>query len=160
MVSQASCTEVGSSTPHCSSPPPPTATHRQPACCGTHTSRRGGQVPLTEITPNICLLTFFLQEDPRLKFPVHMRSKASLNPNDLGPLPVSTLETHGPVWKCLLVHGPSVDREALWPSLSPDVLNPLGLSFLNRIGCMTELIAHSVHTTPSSSERGFWMADC
>jgi E3 ubiquitin-protein ligase NEDD4-like len=30
---------------------------------------------------------FFLQEDPRLKFPVHMRSKASLNPNDLGPLP-------------------------------------------------------------------------
>lgn len=112
------------------------------------------------ITPNICLLTFFLQEDPRLKFPVHMRSKASLNPNDLGPLPVSTLETHGPVWKCLLVHGPSVDREALWPSLSPDVLNPLGLSFLNRIGCMTELIAHSVHTTPSSSERGFWMADC
>ncbi|XP_057383323.1 E3 ubiquitin-protein ligase NEDD4-like isoform X11 [Balaenoptera acutorostrata] len=28
-----------------------------------------------------------LIEDPRLKFPVHMRSKASLNPNDLGPLP-------------------------------------------------------------------------
>ncbi|KAM8964405.1 E3 ubiquitin-protein ligase NEDD4-like isoform 3-T3 [Lycaon pictus] len=28
-----------------------------------------------------------LEEDPRLKFPVHMRSKASLNPNDLGPLP-------------------------------------------------------------------------
>ncbi|KAM3938287.1 E3 ubiquitin-protein ligase NEDD4-like isoform 1-T1 [Leptodactylus fuscus] len=26
-------------------------------------------------------------EDPRLKFPVHMRTKASLNPNDLGPLP-------------------------------------------------------------------------
>ncbi|XP_053520169.1 E3 ubiquitin-protein ligase NEDD4-like isoform X1 [Artibeus jamaicensis] len=26
-------------------------------------------------------------EDPRLKFPVHMRSKAPLNPNDLGPLP-------------------------------------------------------------------------
>ncbi|XP_063310011.1 E3 ubiquitin-protein ligase NEDD4-like isoform X4 [Pelobates fuscus] len=26
-------------------------------------------------------------EDPRLKFPVHMRHKASLNPNDLGPLP-------------------------------------------------------------------------
>uniref|UniRef100_A0A673VR60 E3 ubiquitin-protein ligase n=1 Tax=Suricata suricatta TaxID=37032 RepID=A0A673VR60_SURSU len=26
-------------------------------------------------------------EDPRLKFPVHMRSKATLNPNDLGPLP-------------------------------------------------------------------------
>ncbi|XP_012815079.1 E3 ubiquitin-protein ligase NEDD4-like isoform X8 [Xenopus tropicalis] len=25
--------------------------------------------------------------DPRLKFPVHMRTKASLNPNDLGPLP-------------------------------------------------------------------------
>uniref|UniRef100_A0A452SFM9 E3 ubiquitin-protein ligase n=1 Tax=Ursus americanus TaxID=9643 RepID=A0A452SFM9_URSAM len=34
-------------------------------------------------------------EDPRLKFPVHMRSKASLNPNDLGPLPVSTREMHG-----------------------------------------------------------------
>ncbi len=30
-----------------------------------------------------------LQEDPRLKFPVHLRSKASLNPDDLGPLPVS-----------------------------------------------------------------------
>ncbi|XP_028915600.1 E3 ubiquitin-protein ligase NEDD4-like isoform X10 [Ornithorhynchus anatinus] len=28
-----------------------------------------------------------MQEDPRLKFPVHLRSKASLNPNDLGPLP-------------------------------------------------------------------------
>uniref|UniRef100_A0A6I8SFU1 HECT-type E3 ubiquitin transferase n=1 Tax=Xenopus tropicalis TaxID=8364 RepID=A0A6I8SFU1_XENTR len=28
-----------------------------------------------------------LEEDPRLKFPVHMRTKASLNPNDLGPLP-------------------------------------------------------------------------
>uniref|UniRef100_A0A8D2C5V3 HECT-type E3 ubiquitin transferase n=1 Tax=Sus scrofa TaxID=9823 RepID=A0A8D2C5V3_PIG len=28
-----------------------------------------------------------MKEDPRLKFPVHMRSKASLNPNDLGPLP-------------------------------------------------------------------------
>ncbi|XP_063997849.1 E3 ubiquitin-protein ligase NEDD4-like isoform X5 [Pogoniulus pusillus] len=26
-------------------------------------------------------------EDPRLKFPVHLRSKATLNPNDLGPLP-------------------------------------------------------------------------
>ncbi|XP_071437815.1 E3 ubiquitin-protein ligase NEDD4-like [Pithys albifrons albifrons] len=26
-------------------------------------------------------------EDPRLKFPVHLRSKTSLNPNDLGPLP-------------------------------------------------------------------------
>ncbi|XP_069483147.1 E3 ubiquitin-protein ligase NEDD4-like isoform X3 [Ambystoma mexicanum] len=26
-------------------------------------------------------------EDPRLKFPVHMRTKATLNPNDLGPLP-------------------------------------------------------------------------
>lgn len=40
---------------------------------------------------------FFLQEDPRLKFPVHMRSKASLNPNDLGPLPVSTLDILGVV---------------------------------------------------------------
>ncbi|GAB5579526.1 E3 ubiquitin-protein ligase NEDD4-like isoform X16 [Prionailurus iriomotensis] len=30
-------------------------------------------------------------EDPRLKFPVHMRSKASLNPNDLGPLPDSKI---------------------------------------------------------------------
>lgn len=32
---------------------------------------------------------YLLQEDPRLKFPVHLRTKASLNPNDLGPLPVS-----------------------------------------------------------------------
>uniref|UniRef100_A0A8C8EPR7 HECT-type E3 ubiquitin transferase n=1 Tax=Oncorhynchus tshawytscha TaxID=74940 RepID=A0A8C8EPR7_ONCTS len=29
-------------------------------------------------------------EDPRLKYPVHMRTKASLEPGDLGPLPVST----------------------------------------------------------------------
>uniref|UniRef100_A0A672SAB9 E3 ubiquitin-protein ligase n=1 Tax=Sinocyclocheilus grahami TaxID=75366 RepID=A0A672SAB9_SINGR len=28
-------------------------------------------------------------EDPRLKYPVHMRTKASLDPGDLGPLPVS-----------------------------------------------------------------------
>uniref|UniRef100_A0A8C7QBS6 HECT-type E3 ubiquitin transferase n=1 Tax=Oncorhynchus mykiss TaxID=8022 RepID=A0A8C7QBS6_ONCMY len=28
-----------------------------------------------------------LQEDPRLKYPVHMRTKASLDPGDLGPLP-------------------------------------------------------------------------
>lgn len=35
------------------------------------------------------IFVFLLQEDPRLKFPVHLRSKASLNPNDLGPLPVS-----------------------------------------------------------------------
>lgn len=34
-------------------------------------------------------LFFFLQEDPRLKYPVHMRTKASLDPGDLGPLPVS-----------------------------------------------------------------------
>ncbi|KAK2513525.1 Nedd4l, partial [Columba guinea] len=32
-------------------------------------------------------LHILLQEDPRLKFPVHLRTKASLNPNDLGPLP-------------------------------------------------------------------------
>lgn len=56
----------------------------------------------------------FLQEDPRLKFPVHMRSKASLNPNDLGPLPVSTREMHGQVWKCLSIHLPRVDGETLW----------------------------------------------
>lgn len=56
----------------------------------------------------------FLQEDPRLKFPVHMRSKASLNPNDLGPLPVSTREMHGQVWKCLSIHLPHVDGETLW----------------------------------------------
>ncbi|KAG8504495.1 LOW QUALITY PROTEIN: E3 ubiquitin-protein ligase NEDD4-like, partial [Galemys pyrenaicus] len=41
-------------------------------------------------------------EDPRLKFPVHMRSKASLNPNDLGPLPVSTLETCGTILKIFI----------------------------------------------------------
>uniref|UniRef100_A0AAY4DF66 HECT-type E3 ubiquitin transferase n=1 Tax=Denticeps clupeoides TaxID=299321 RepID=A0AAY4DF66_9TELE len=28
-----------------------------------------------------------LQEDPRLKYPVHMRTKATLDPGDLGPLP-------------------------------------------------------------------------
>ncbi|XP_078076314.1 E3 ubiquitin-protein ligase NEDD4-like isoform X8 [Mustelus asterias] len=28
-----------------------------------------------------------LTEDPRLKYPVHLRGKASLDPNDLGPLP-------------------------------------------------------------------------
>uniref|UniRef100_A0A8C7QEK1 HECT-type E3 ubiquitin transferase n=1 Tax=Oncorhynchus mykiss TaxID=8022 RepID=A0A8C7QEK1_ONCMY len=28
-----------------------------------------------------------LEEDPRLKYPVHMRTKASLDPGDLGPLP-------------------------------------------------------------------------
>ncbi|KAG2466270.1 NED4L ligase, partial [Polypterus senegalus] len=28
-----------------------------------------------------------LEEDPRLKYPVHMRTKASLDPSDLGPLP-------------------------------------------------------------------------
>uniref|UniRef100_F1LRN8 HECT-type E3 ubiquitin transferase n=1 Tax=Rattus norvegicus TaxID=10116 RepID=F1LRN8_RAT len=42
-------------------------------------------------------------EDPRLKFPVHMRSKASLNPNDLGPLPVSILQRHEMVQKCVLI---------------------------------------------------------
>ena len=30
------------------------------------------------------------QEDPRLKYPVHMRNKNSMEPGDLGPLPVST----------------------------------------------------------------------
>lgn len=29
------------------------------------------------------------QEDPRLKYPVHMRNKNSMEPGDLGPLPVS-----------------------------------------------------------------------
>lgn len=29
------------------------------------------------------------QEDPRLKYPVHMRNKNSMDPGDLGPLPVS-----------------------------------------------------------------------
>uniref|UniRef100_A0A3B5A4S8 NEDD4 like E3 ubiquitin protein ligase n=1 Tax=Stegastes partitus TaxID=144197 RepID=A0A3B5A4S8_9TELE len=30
-------------------------------------------------------------EDPRLKYPVHMRNKNSMEPGDLGPLPVSTV---------------------------------------------------------------------
>lgn len=34
---------------------------------------------------------FFNQEDPRLKYPVHMRNKNSMEPGDLGPLPVSTV---------------------------------------------------------------------
>lgn len=34
-------------------------------------------------------LPLSFQEDPRLKYPVHMRTKASLDPGDLGPLPVS-----------------------------------------------------------------------
>lgn len=29
------------------------------------------------------------QEDPRLKYPVHMRNKNSMEPGELGPLPVS-----------------------------------------------------------------------
>lgn len=33
------------------------------------------------------------QEDPRLKIPVHMRRRASLDPSDLGPLPVSSSVT-------------------------------------------------------------------
>lgn len=36
-------------------------------------------------------LSFDDQEDPRLKYPVHMRNKNSLEPGDLGPLPVSTV---------------------------------------------------------------------
>lgn len=32
---------------------------------------------------------FDYQEDPRLKYPVHMRNKNSMEPGDLGPLPVS-----------------------------------------------------------------------
>lgn len=61
---------------------------------------------------------FFLQEDPRLKFPVHMRSKASLNPNDLGPLPVSMLQRHAVVWKCLLTFSAFLERLSVSSRLS------------------------------------------
>lgn len=35
------------------------------------------------------LLAFFSKEDPRLKISAHPRRKTSLDPVDLGPLPVS-----------------------------------------------------------------------
>ncbi|XP_044132288.1 E3 ubiquitin-protein ligase NEDD4-like isoform X6 [Bufo gargarizans] len=39
------------------------------------------------VTDGVAEQVHLAMEDPRLKFPVHMRTKASLNPNDLGPLP-------------------------------------------------------------------------
>ncbi|XP_068107384.1 E3 ubiquitin-protein ligase NEDD4-like isoform X10 [Hyperolius riggenbachi] len=39
------------------------------------------------VTDGVAEQAHLALEDPRLKFPVHMRTKASLNPNDLGPLP-------------------------------------------------------------------------
>ncbi|XP_075041157.1 E3 ubiquitin-protein ligase NEDD4-like isoform X7 [Mixophyes fleayi] len=39
------------------------------------------------VTDSVAEQAHLSMEDPRLKFPVHMRTKASLNPNDLGPLP-------------------------------------------------------------------------
>ncbi|XP_053557132.1 E3 ubiquitin-protein ligase NEDD4-like isoform X8 [Bombina bombina] len=39
------------------------------------------------VTDGVAEQAHLPMEDPRLKFPVHMRTKASLNPNDLGPLP-------------------------------------------------------------------------
>ncbi|XP_063815624.1 E3 ubiquitin-protein ligase NEDD4-like isoform X9 [Pseudophryne corroboree] len=39
------------------------------------------------VTDGVAEQALLSMEDPRLKFPVHMRTKASLNPNDLGPLP-------------------------------------------------------------------------
>ncbi|KAM4809472.1 E3 ubiquitin-protein ligase NEDD4-like isoform 4-T4 [Rhinophrynus dorsalis] len=39
------------------------------------------------VTDGVAEQAHLSMEDPRLKFPVHMRTKASLNPNDLGPLP-------------------------------------------------------------------------
>lgn len=35
------------------------------------------------------LTVLFSKEDPRLKIPAHLRRKTSLDPVDLGPLPVS-----------------------------------------------------------------------
>lgn len=35
------------------------------------------------------LIVLFSKEDPRLKIPAHLRRKTSLDPVDLGPLPVS-----------------------------------------------------------------------
>ncbi|XP_075443234.1 E3 ubiquitin-protein ligase NEDD4-like isoform X6 [Ascaphus truei] len=39
------------------------------------------------VTDGVAEQAHLSMEDPRLKFPVHMRTKATLNPNDLGPLP-------------------------------------------------------------------------
>uniref|UniRef100_A0A3Q2I080 HECT-type E3 ubiquitin transferase n=2 Tax=Equus TaxID=9789 RepID=A0A3Q2I080_HORSE len=65
-------------------PPPPASpvSRTSPQELSEELSRR------LQITPDSNGEQFgSLIEDPRLKFPVHMRSKASLNPNDLGPLP-------------------------------------------------------------------------
>ncbi|TRY98633.1 hypothetical protein DNTS_005882 [Danionella cerebrum] len=42
-------------------------------------------------------------EDPRLKYPVHMRTKASLDPGDLGPLPCCEVSGSGLVLKPLVL---------------------------------------------------------
>ncbi|GCB62707.1 hypothetical protein scyTo_0007270, partial [Scyliorhinus torazame] len=42
--------------------------------------------PRSLSSPTVTLSTP-IEEDPRLKYPVHLRGKASLDPNDLGPLP-------------------------------------------------------------------------
>lgn len=39
------------------------------------------------VSSNVC----YIQEDPRLKYPVYMRNKNSMEPGDLGPLPVSAV---------------------------------------------------------------------
>ncbi|XP_070369059.1 E3 ubiquitin-protein ligase NEDD4-like isoform X10 [Equus asinus] len=65
-------------------PPPPASpvSRTSPQELSEELSRR------LQITPDSNGEQFgSLIEDPRLKFPVHMRSKASLNPSDLGPLP-------------------------------------------------------------------------
>ncbi|XP_053520174.1 E3 ubiquitin-protein ligase NEDD4-like isoform X6 [Artibeus jamaicensis] len=65
-------------------PPPPSSpgSRTSPQELSEELSRR------LQITPDSNGEQFgSLIEDPRLKFPVHMRSKAPLNPNDLGPLP-------------------------------------------------------------------------
>lgn len=54
-----------------------------------------------------CTLTLPLgsfQEDPRLKYPIHMRTKASLDPGDLGPLPVSMDLEYGLLASALAQH--------------------------------------------------------
>lgn len=46
---------------------------------------------LVSCLPEMFFVFSVEQEDPRLKIPVQQRRKGSLDPNDLGPLPVRSL---------------------------------------------------------------------
>lgn len=62
-------------------------------------------------------LSLSFQEDPRLKYPVHMRTKASLDPGDLGPLPVSIIGALEPYYP--QIHVLSADK---YPCLICDLV--------------------------------------